>query len=89
MSMNPVPSLNRPPQTVPQLIPAGVLVTVPATLPDFSISNSIDVMELHETLSKVVPTIGVPPAGVKLAEMVLVPQPVVAAVPVFRPMVET
>jgi hypothetical protein len=38
-------------------------------------------MELHETVSRVVPTIGVPPAGVKLAEIVLVPQLTAVAVP--------
>ena len=57
LRLMPVPSLNRAPQTVPQLIPVGWLTTVPGTEPIFVTNNSIDVIALHETVSVVVPTI--------------------------------
>jgi hypothetical protein len=41
----PVPSLNKAPQRVPQLIPAGALITVVLlTEPLFTTNNSIDVI---------------------------------------------
>src|SRR5579864_3926286 len=78
----PVPSLNSPPQTVPQSMPDGTLVTVPL-LPCFLINSSIEVMELHETVSRVVPTTGVPPLGWNIAAIVLVPQLTVETVPLL------
>src|SRR5258708_24387964 len=74
----PVPSLNSAPQTVPQSIPAGWLTTVPAIEPVFVTSNSIDVVELQETVSRVVPTI-----LCDSADRLLVPQETAVAVPVL------
>lgn len=74
----PVPSLNSAPQTVPQLIPVGWLTTVPATEPVFVTSSSIDVIEPHETVSRVVPTI-----FWDSAETVVVPHDTAVASPVL------
>jgi hypothetical protein len=75
----PVPSLNSAPQTVPQLTPAGALATVVLlTEPLFTTNNSIDVTEVHETVSTVAPT-----TFWDSAEMVVVPQEMAVAIPVL------